>query len=213
MRGELPADELESCLDIIALHRQSHAQPMLTANVAMRRYAQQVGVEARVTQRLKRMQTIIEKVTQREAEMNLARMRDIGGVRVVVGNLEDLRKLQTHIEQRRRRQRVDTIDYVDQPRESGYRAVHLVCWFGKDPRPVEIQLRTPAMHTWAEMVEEVSAIVGVNRKQDGTSAFHRWARMYSGILEAQELGRQSPVSEDEWQRAWDDMLREGGGDA
>ncbi|HHV20019.1 MAG TPA: RelA/SpoT domain-containing protein, partial [Propionibacterium sp.] len=130
-------------------------------------------------------------------------------VRVVVSTLQDLRKLQHHVENRRKAQGVKTIDYVDHPRQSGYRAVHLICMYGRDPRPVEVQLRTSTMHAWAEMVEQVSNIVGVNRKQDGDTAFHRWARLYSSILEAQELGKPSPVTDDEFNEAWSAMLEEG----
>lgn len=206
-RGELPEDLLEANLEVIAQHRRAHAQPMLTANVAMRRYAEQIGIEAKVTQRLKRMQTIIEKVTMRENTMNLANMRDIGGVRVVVTTLSDLRALQSLIESKR--EGVTTVDYVANPRSSGYRAVHLICSFGREPRPVEIQLRTEPMHRWAEMVEEVSSIVGANRKQDGDTPFHRWALMYSQILEAEELGKPRPVTDHDWKTAWRQMLSEG----
>lgn len=207
LRGDLPIEQLEACLDVIALHRQAYQKPLLAANVGMRRYAEQVGVEAKVTQRLKRMATIIEKVTDRESNMSLARMRDIGGVRVVVESLDDLRRLQAHIEATR--EGVETIDYVKEPRASGYRAVHLICPYGPDCRLIEVQLRTRLMHKWAEMVEEVSAIVGVNRKQDGDSQFHRWARLYSRKIEAQELGKPDDITDNEWKQAWEDMLAEG----
>jgi len=54
---------------------------MLNANNGMRRYAQAAGVGVQVTQRLKRMETIVAKLTDYESKMNLSRMRDIGGGR------------------------------------------------------------------------------------------------------------------------------------
>ncbi len=208
-RGEKPSEALEACLEIIERHRQTHARPMLNANIGMRRYAQELGIEAQVTQRLKRMQTIIEKLTERESGMNLARMRDIGGVRVVVDDLDALRRLQEKVTARRRRNGIETIDYVAEPRQSGYRAVHLICMYsGKGViRPVEVQLRTPAMHSWAVMVEEVSARLGVNHKQDGYTPFHAWALLWSRKLEAAELGRPSNVSDEEFTAAWNAMTK------
>ena len=184
---------------------------MLNANIGMRRYAQELGVDAQVTQRLKRMQTIIEKLAARESQMNLARMRDIGGVRVVVENLEILRLFQKTVVAKRRRDGVKVIDYVSEPRQSGYRAVHLICnWKGKGQvRPVEVQLRTVTMHRWAVVVEEFSAREGVNHKQDGYTPFHRWALLYSRRLEAAECGELTGVSDDEFQAAWAAMMKDG----
>ena len=93
-RGEKPTEALEHCREVVERHRQTYARLMLNANIGVRRYAQELGIEAQATQRLKRMQTIIEKLTERESRMNLARMHDIGGVRVVVDDLDALRRLQ-----------------------------------------------------------------------------------------------------------------------
>lgn len=143
-RGELPWEELGACLEIVERHRQTHTGPMLNASKGMRRYAQAAGVEAQVTQRLKRMETIVAKLTDYESGMSLSRMRDIAGVRLVVGTLIELRHLQAEIVEKRRRDGVKVIDYVSQPRASGYRAVHLICTYASKgvARPVEVQLRT-----------------------------------------------------------------------
>lgn len=207
-RGELPRGELRACLEIIERHRQTHTGPMLNANNGMRRYAQAAGVGVQVTQRLKRMETIVAKLTDYESKMNLSRMRDIGGVRLVVDTLNELRSLQAKVVEKRRRYGVEVIDYVAQPRRSGYRAVHLICTYSSRgvARPVEVQLRTRAMHAWADMVEQVSSSLGVNHKKDGYTPFHRWALLWSRRVEAVELGQPSPVTDADFKRAWDRML-------
>jgi ppGpp synthetase/RelA/SpoT-type nucleotidyltranferase len=48
-------------------------------------------------------------------------------------------------------------DYRDDPRETGYRALHLIVEkrverYSTELRPVEIQLRTENEHRWAEAV-------------------------------------------------------------
>ena len=56
-------------------------------------------------------------------------------------------------------------DYVESPRLSGYRAVHvIVIW---DAKLIEVQLRTRTMHKWAETAEAFSSRLGQNFKQDG----------------------------------------------
>lgn len=174
----------------IERHRAAHAQPMLTANMALRRLCEQLQIDGRVTQRLKRMDTIMEKLADRHHGMNLARMQDIGGCRVVVGSVDELRALETAFVAKRRDDLVrEPDDYVLRPRDSGYRAVHLVAEFGSELRkPVEIQLRTHYMHEWADTVESVSGALGINYKRDGHSAFQEWARGYSEFLAVIEAG-------------------------
>lgn len=46
-RGELPREELGSCLEVIERHRQTHTGPMLNANNGMRRYARGLGLRSR----------------------------------------------------------------------------------------------------------------------------------------------------------------------
>lgn len=208
LRGELDWAKAEECVEVLERHRKSHELPLNAASTAMRRFSQQLDLQTEVTQRLKKMTTIIDKLTQRESQMNMARMRDIAGTRVVVNDLRDLRLMERHIVQRRSSFGVSVIDYVEQPRSSGYRAVHLICDYGAEPRPVEIQLRTRMMHAWATAVEDVSKLVGVNHKQDGDTKFHDWARLYSRMLEAAEFGSRIQVSEDEWKAAWWAMFEE-----
>lgn len=207
-RGELPEEGIGPCLEVIERHRQTHTGPMLNANNGMRRYARGVGVEVQVTQRLKRMETIIAKLTGYESRMNLARMRDIAGVRLVVSALSELYRLQEEVVKKRHRQGVEVIDYVTEPRQSGYRAIHLICTYtSKDvTRPVEVQLRTQPMHAWADMVERASSILGVNHKHDGYTAFHRWALLWSRRVEATEMGLPLSVTDAELKRAWVEML-------
>lgn len=190
-RGELPPDALDPALEVINQHRAAHTQPLLTANVALRRHCEKVGEPPQVTQRLKKTQTIIEKLTERESGMNLARMQDIAGVRAVVGSVSKLRLVRDHIVDRRAV--ISESDYLETPRTSGYRAIHLVIEFGTAVRkPVEIQLRTFFMQQWAEMVESLSGMMGVNYKHDGNTAFHEWARLESEILALTEAGVRPP---------------------
>lgn len=192
---------LEDC-EVVFRHRDSHTRATASANSSLRYHCSQLGLdEARVTQRIKRFPTILEKL-QREPSLNLARMHDLGGVRAVVPTINDVRALQERILERHSDAKV--FDYITTPRQSGYRAVHVVADWARAPRrPVEIQLRSTVMHQWANMVETASGAFGVNHKQDGDTPFHRWAKALSLVMEAQESG--CPVSEalaDEYDSAY-----------
>jgi ppGpp synthetase/RelA/SpoT-type nucleotidyltranferase len=187
-------EEYDQALGVIERHRAAHAQPMLTANVFLRRACTSLGIDGQVTQRLKRMETIRDKLLREPGELD--RMQDLGGCRVVVPALSDVYRLKDHIFARLERRCVDVrrySDYIETPRETGYRAIHIVAPFGVAvSKPVEIQIRTRAMHEWANMVEEVSGILGRNYKRDGDGAFHDWARTASQILALKETDHHVP---------------------
>lgn len=193
LTGSTPLERyLEDC-NIVLAHRDSHARPMASACNSLRNSCKVLGIsDAKVTQRLKRFPTILEKL-QYEPNLAPGRMHDIGGVRAVVPTLAEVRRLQ----ERLLRTHPDAIvkDYVDTPRPSGYRAVHVIAFWGRNPRrQIEIQLRSLRMHEWADMVETASRQLGIEAKHDGDSPFHRWAAMESRVMAAFELGL--PISKE-----------------
>ena len=125
-----------------------------------------------MSQRLKRMPTILEKITSRESKLDLSRMQDIGGCRVVLSSNEisELRRLEACVRER---------------------------WV-QDQRLIEIQLRTQRMHQWAQRVEGLSAAFGTNYKQDGESLVQEYARLTAKMYIALDAG-EIPVHEDRQQ--------------
>lgn len=187
-RGDVLAepDQWQAEIDVVQAHRRAHKHPMTTANVSLRQYCERRGQPAQISQRLKRLNTIVEKLT-REPTLQLGNMQDIGGVRVVLPSINDVYALADWLLKHHPDAQVS--DYIATPRKSGYRAIHVIAGWATDPRkPVEIQLRSTAMHSWADMVEETSALLGVNYKQDGDAAFNAWAQAASRIIAANELG-------------------------
>lgn len=181
-------------IDTIAAYRAQFAAPLVKVNVGLRGFcATQRITDAVVTQRLKRAETIREKLAEREKNMSLASMHDIGGCRVVLpdDNLDDLRRLERHIN--RVWEVTRSYDYVDQPRVSGYRAVHLVVM--RDGYRIEIQLRTARMHLWAQTVESFSGHYSVNYKQDGDTDVQNLMASLSRIDQAQEAGLQPRIDD------------------
>lgn len=110
------------------------------------------GLDASVSNRLKRANRIVNKLVSLDG-MKLARMDDIGGCRIILPNLATLRDVEDQVRSRFAGELKPAAghDYVTTPKETGYRAVHLI--LRCEGLLVEVQLRTALQHVWAEAVE------------------------------------------------------------
>lgn len=134
-------------VEIIDWWREEHARPLSRVAANLRRYAGQHDAP-KVTQRLKKFPTIVDKLL-REPTMKLSRMADIGGVRAV---LPDQAAAYAIASQLRRNWTITKFrDYVAEPKADGYRALHLIN--RNHGRLIEVQLRTRLQDAWANSVE------------------------------------------------------------
>lgn len=147
-------------LDILSDWRAAHAYPMHALLIFLRQKAVKIDGAAVVVQRLKRTPSILNKLS-RFCEMKLHRMQDIGGCRAVVGNARHVYELTELIKKSNTKHELHRIyDYVENPKSSGYRGVHLVFKYGGAKAAfngylVELQLRSKVQHSWATAVEVV----------------------------------------------------------
>ena len=111
-----------------------------------------------VAERLKRLPTILDKI-KRFPEMKLSRLQDVAGVRIVVKNMGDLRRVEKRLVKMKPKH---VRDYIGEPRESGYRGKHFI--FERDRMLVEVQLRTYLQHLWATTVETTDFFRGSSMK-------------------------------------------------
>ena len=191
VRGDITDPAVaQGAIETIQMHRAAHQKPLVHANNGVRSMARTVGCSGQVTQRLKRMATILNKL-EREPSLSLDKMQDVGGCRAVVTSLDDMWRLRDRIQHYHPEARIS--DYVESPRSSGYRGIHLIVEYGPgEPRSIEIQIRTSVMHNWAMFVEGYSGITGTNYKQDGDSDFQLFARLLSEISALDEYGQPVP---------------------
>lgn len=82
--------------------------------------------------------------------MELGRMDDIGGCRAVLSDLDELQRVRDRYANAPVMVRIK--DYISEPKDDGYRAVHVIVKY--DDRRIEVQLRTRIQHEWAFTVEE-----------------------------------------------------------
>jgi putative GTP pyrophosphokinase len=155
----MSSDEHQRSLGVLLDHRAAHRVPLTKATMGLRSVVRTEQCEVEVSQRLKRVPTIIDKLG-REPTMQLANMQDIGGCRAVLNSIDEVRRVQRRLARNRPPLRVS--DYIAEPRSSGYRGVHVMVEY--DNRPVEVQLRTQVMHEWAITVERLGGRLGEDLK-------------------------------------------------
>ena len=123
-----------------------------------------------VTYRLKRMESIISKLSRSANDFKLGALDDIGGCRIIVPDIKSLYKVSNIIKEKFLLKDGSSVkDYVSSPKSNGYRSIHFLtkqqnCTGGKSSYRVEIQLRTRLQHVWATAVEIADAILGLRLK-------------------------------------------------
>ncbi len=186
LRGEeVDGPVLTAAIEIVLNYRAAHGNPLAKANMGLRSIVRTVGCQAEVSQRLKRIPTILDKL-RREPTMALGNMQDIGGCRAVLNSIEEIRRVEQRL--RKNRHPISYADYMTQPRPTGYRAVHVVVCYedqaGED-RAIEVQLRTHTMHEWAIAVERLGGRLHADLK--GGEGPHELLELLSVVSKAMEL--------------------------
>lgn len=146
-----------------------------------------------ISRRLKRLTSIQYKLDM-NPEMGLGGMQDIGGLRVVVNNVEELLHLQSLLinnsiddfENRR------MYDYVNEPKESGYRSIHFAYIYKSDDKVynglrIELQIRTRLQHLWATAVETAGLYTNTSLKSSqGESEWLEFFKIVSALFSYKE---------------------------
>jgi ppGpp synthetase/RelA/SpoT-type nucleotidyltranferase len=187
---DLDSEELADERDIVRTFRSAHGEPLSAVAANLRYYVRQESDLMIIGRRLKRVPTIIDKLT-RHPEMALSRMHDIGGCRAVLRNEDEVRAIADRLEKNWEMAHLP-YDYITEPKEDGYRAIHLVV--RRHGCRIEVQLRTVNQHRWAELIERVdreSPFLGLK-----TGRSLRLPREYyalgAELLELEERGQPIP---------------------
>jgi putative GTP pyrophosphokinase len=182
---ETGVERIFEALDVLETWRAAHARPLQAATMGLRSRVATTGCsQIEVSQRLKRIPTIMDKL-RREPRMELGRMADIGGCRAVLRDLDEVQRVQSRYAGDA--VTVRTIDYVEQPKPSGYRAVHVIVRY--HGRLIEVQLRTQVQHEWAYTVESVVSRFGLDIKAGGgPQPVRDWFAAVSEAMALEERG-------------------------
>lgn len=153
--------------------RDSHAFPMRSIRYSVISHMRANGLTGITAARLKRMQAIRRKL--RRIPQGLDQIQDLGGCRIILDNMQDVRILVETIKCRIKHDIRGEDDYITNPKSDGYRSHHLMLSFrGKndairdttvyDGRRIELQVRTRLQHSWATAIEAVGLFRGEELK-------------------------------------------------
>ena len=143
-------------------YRETFAGPLREIVEAVRRFAP----GAPITHRLKRFETIVEKL--RRMTTRLSGIEDIAGCRVVLPTMREQHEMFARI--RAELEVVRDRDYQTAPRD-GYRALHVVV--RAQGRPVEVQVRTELEDQWANASERLAGRIDPDIKYGGGPPYVR----------------------------------------
>ena len=118
-----------------------------------------------IDSRLKSPQSMMKKLARKGLPQTLeaaeANLNDIAGVRIVCNYLDDIYRIADLLQRQRDVEFVHRRDYIQNPKESGYRSLHLVIRIPvflsshTELVPVEVQIRTIAMDFWASLEHQL----------------------------------------------------------
>ena len=118
-----------------------------------------------IDSRLKSPQSMMKKLARKGLPQTLeaaeANLNDIAGVRIVCNYLDDIYRIADLLQRQRDVEFVHRRDYLENPKASGYRSLHLVIRIPvflsshTELVPVEVQIRTIAMDFWASLEHQL----------------------------------------------------------
>jgi hypothetical protein len=199
----IPLDLRNHALEVINNWRSAHSFPLHCLKMTLITRAKKCDKNAIVAQRLKRLQSIAEKLRIQEW-MKLTQMQDIGGCRAVVENMPRLRKLIRYYKEADKKNPTrghilaKPNDYINDPKPDGYRSHQLVYRYRStnpkytiyNDQKIEVQLRTRLQHAWATAVETVATFRGENLK--GGIGPPTWKRFFALMGTAIALREKCP---------------------
>jgi ppGpp synthetase/RelA/SpoT-type nucleotidyltranferase len=177
------AAEYQEASQIVNNWRYAHNYPLNTFKVTLRKYAKKAFPPAIVAERRKRLESILSKL-EREPSMRLTQMQDIAGCRAIVGSVGSVERLVDIYRRSDIKHKLHHVkDYIENPKLSGYRGVHMIYEYLSDKHDtwnglkVELQLRSPLQHVWATAVETVGAFTKQALKSSRGQA--EWLRFFA----------------------------------
>ena len=172
-----------------------------------------------IDSRLKSPQSMMKKLARKGLPQTLeaaeANLNDIAGVRIICNYLEDIYRIADLLQRQRDVEFVHRRDYIENPKESGYRSLHLVIRIPvflsshTELVPVEVQIRTIAMDFWASLEHQLRYKSNHETTQQLRRRLQHCAEASAALdREMQDIYREiSGVSDDEKNTCTDDIFR------
>lgn len=177
---------------VIEEWRAAHRAVLNTFQAILRNRTRDTDIT--VAQRHKRQSTIFDKLS-RFPGMQLARMDDVAGCRLIFKDIKSLNRFRSDFHKARfhhkRKNNPDKYNYIINPKNTGYRGIHDVYSYDVNSQAgkplkgllVEIQYRTEVQHAWATAVEVIGFITENQPKfEQGDDRYKHAMALASEIL-------------------------------
>jgi hypothetical protein len=203
-------DEIDKALELINNWRSHHLHPLRVMKNRLINLCESNNIKPHlVSQRLKRLTSIIYKLDL-NVNMGLGGMQDIGGYRVVLKDVKDLKRLKLLIENSTQNHKLEKInDYVDRPKYSGYRSIHFIYKYFSDVDKydglrLELQIRTKLQHNWATAVETAGIITKTSLKS--SMGPDDWLDFFKTVSSLFALKEELPVMEEHNKKSMEELM-------
>lgn len=193
------ADEIDAALSIINNWRAAHNSPLNTFQKRLRSVAKKINSNSLIAQRIKRLASIRHKL-ERFPGLNMAQIQDIGGCRAIMKDIfevDELVNIYKHQSRGMKHKLHAEDDYIQFPKISGYRGVHLVYKYKSDKNThydnlkIEIQVRTLLQHAWATAVETVGIFIRQSLKS--SQGEENWLNFFALMSSAIAIAEGKPT--------------------
>lgn len=160
-----PKAELDRCLSDYLVFQNNYifGTKKLCTDLEILELDYRVNYDHRILKsidsRIKSVKSICGKLQKKNIPLTLENaafeLADIGGIRVVCYYMRDIYEIKKRLIAQDNVSLLKTADYIAEPKPSGYRSLHLILStsvhlaYKNVEVPVEIQLRTVAMDSWA----------------------------------------------------------------
>ena len=199
-------------LEKINKWRTNHLHPLNVMKNALLRVTEKSKIEPILTsQRLKRLTSIEYKLDLNE-NMGLGGMQDIGGFRSVLKDTKDLYKLKNILDKNKLNHKLKrVVDYVERPKESGYRSIHLIYIYNSKIEKyngllLELQIRTKLQHNWATAVETAGILTKTSLKS--SQGPDEWLDFFKIVSSLFAIKEQLPLLKEHSERTMESLMIE-----
>lgn len=168
-----PKDIAIEDYDMLQDLRISYKSSLSTVFNSLETLAHKVDSDCICTYRIKRIESIVSKLI-RFPEMQINRAEDIAGCRCILSSEELVYKLYNRILKNQAQLpfeiKGEPNDYIQHPKESGYKSIHINVSLKDENKRIEIQLRCLEHHNWATLVEITDLLYGLRLKEYGVKS-------------------------------------------
>ncbi len=192
--------EIDEAIKVLSSWRAYHSLPLNAIQKFIKRKIGNKYSSCIIGQRLKRMPSIIGKIT-RFPQMATERMQDVGGIRIILPTVADVYKVHKILSDSRMKHTLekDPFDYIQEPKGDGYRSLHQVFKYSRASYPylegmrIEVQIRTKLQHCWATAVETLGMIDEESYKTgEGGAKTKRFFKIVSALFSLRENTDKTP---------------------